>query len=128
MVIYNYGHEYSTSDLSELERIMSARHKNGMNEVLLAHDGHEYPLLSILMKDDIAALHYLVEGDRAGFASIGGRLGLPPKGNTVFGTGHPDENIWVTNRAVVPFTTALEVAKEFFRSEQLPKSIKWLEL
>lgn len=128
MIIYNYGHKYNRSDLSELERIMSARHKNGMNEVLLAHDGHEYPLLSILMKDGIAALHYMVEGDRAGFASIGGKLGLPPRGDTIFETGDPDQKIGVTNRAVVPFTTALEVAKEFFRSEQLPKSIKWLEL
>jgi hypothetical protein len=127
MIIYNYSHEYKTSDFSELEKIMSARHKNGMNEVLLAHDGHKFPLLSILMKDNIAALHYMVEGDRAGFASIGGKLGLP-KGDTVFGTGNPDEKIWITNDAVVPFATALTVAKEFFRSEQLPKSIKWLEL
>ena len=70
-MIYNYSQEYKASDPSELERIMSQRHKNGMNEVLLAHDGHDYPVLSILMKDDIAALHYMVEGDRAGFASIG---------------------------------------------------------
>ncbi len=128
MMIYNYGQEYKVSDPSELEKIMSKRHKNGMNEVLLAHDGHDYPVLSILMKDDIATLHYMVEGDRAGFASIGGKLGLSSSGTTIFGTGDPDEKIWVTNRAVVPFASALKVAKEFFRSEHLPKSIEWLEL
>ena len=128
MIIYNYSREYQTSDVSELERIMSARHKNGMNEVLLTHDGHRFPLLSIQMRDDIATLHYMVEGDRAGFTSIGGKLGLPPDEDTVFGTGTPDEKIWITNDAVVPFATALMAAKEFFQSEQLPRSIKWLEL
>ena len=128
MIIYNYGRKIKTSDVSELEKLMLARHKNGLNEVLMAHDGHKFPLLSILMKDDIAALHYMVEGDRAGFASIGGKLGLPSGEDTIFGTGNPDNKMWVSNRAVVPFTAALTAAKEFFRSEQLPKSIKWLEL
>ena len=128
MIIYSYSHEYQTSDVSELEKIMSARHKNGVNEVLLAHDGQKFPLLSILMKDDVATLHYMVEGDRAGFTSIGGKLGLPPNEDTVFATGRPDDKTWVTNRALVPFATALTAAKEFFQSEQLPKSLKWFEL
>ena len=40
----------------------------------------------------------------------------------------PDQAQEVLNSSVVPFNKAVEVAKEFFLSEEMPVAIDWLEL
>jgi len=55
-------------------------------------------------------------------------MNLNPKEITTFAIGDAGETIDVLNDSIVPFSDALEVAKEFFHSQEMPRSIKWLEL
>jgi hypothetical protein len=127
MKIFNFGDVPTGKNPSDIEGIMSKRFENDMNEVLLAHDDHDYPYLGIALKGDLAALYPGGDGE-AGFVSIGGKLELPPDGMTTFATGDPNEEISISNRAIITSSEALAAAKEFFCSERLPKSIEWLEL
>jgi hypothetical protein len=126
--IYNYGHKYVVENPSQIAAIMSKRFDGGLSEIVLMPDRRKHPFLIIALKDDLAALHYFPDERKAGFASIGGKLGLPPDGMTTFKTGGPHTDIEVSNDAVVTSAEALVAAKEFFHSQQLPKSIRWLEL
>jgi hypothetical protein len=113
----------------DILKIMSARFGDeGVNEILLTHDGHDYPFLAIELKDDLAALYYVPADGDAGFASVGGKLGLDARGATVFKTGSMSTNTSISNEAIVTFREALAAAVEFLHSEALPNSIKWLRL
>lgn len=128
MEVWDFNGTHTVHDSSELEEIMQTRSDEGLNEFCLSHEGSDHPLLLISVKGDLAAIHYFPRDGHAGFASIGGGLGLGPRGMTSFATGSPVNAIEITNDAVIPFSTALAVAKEFLRSRELPRSIKWLEL
>jgi Immunity protein Imm1 len=128
MKAYDFSGEHPVKDLSDIERVMSRRFEGNVNEVLLASGKNAFPLLAILIRENMASINYVPGDKEAGFTSIGGNLGLPPDGMTIFAMGDPSEEIAVSNRSIVTFTKALEAAKEFFRTKQLPKSIRWLEL
>jgi hypothetical protein len=93
--------------------------------------GSDYPALVIYVRGDLAAIYYYRADDgRAGFVSIGGKMNLDPKKMTTFQIGgfNPGDTIDVLNDSIVPFSEALEVARKFFHSQELPRSIEWFEL
>jgi len=113
----------------DLEVILQRRHGKGVNAFWLNHDTEEYPKISILVNAELAAVHYIPEEFQAGFRSCGKTPGLEPNGTTAFSiSGFSGDDVEEPNESVVPFSTALAVAKEFFASKQLPKCIDWSEL
>ena len=129
MKAHDFSGTHKIDNAADLERIiLTARFGDGRNEVLLWHDDHEYPVLSILLKDSLAALHYVPCDGDAGFASIAENLGLEPGEMTTFATGNIGEEIQVSNRAIVSLPTAAAVAREFFHSKELPRSVEWIKL
>ena len=47
---------------------------------------------------------------------------------SIFNTNTVDEEIKVINNVVVPFSTALTAAKEFFTSLEMSRCLEWFEL
>lgn len=111
----------------ELESALQKRYGSA-NSFWLSHDREKYPSISLLVKGDLATVTYFPHDDHPGFTSVGNIEGLDPDGVTVFYLDSPTQEQEVLNASVVPFSTALEVAKEFFRSKELPRAIKWFEL
>ena len=82
----------------------------------------------IFVRGDLTAIYYIPGDRQAGYVSVGGKMNLNPKEITTFPIGEVGETIDVLNRFIISFSEALEVAKEFFHSTELPSSIKWLKL
>lgn len=86
-------------------------------------------MLSIVVKDNVAALDYLDIGDGPGFQSIGNLPDIDRNGSTTFSISHNQaDDLEIPNESLVPFSVAVEAAREFFRSSQRPKCLDWLEI
>jgi hypothetical protein len=82
-----------------------------------------------LVKDGLATLNFVPKEFDAGFSSVGGMPGLMPGESTTFAISKSRaDDVVVLNDAVLPFSAALQAAKEFFVSKNLPASVEWLQL
>ena len=128
MRVYDFGGVHKVDNITDLDQLLRTRFGNGENEFLLSHDFNDFPALSILVKGDLAAAYYFPRAGHAGFASVGEGTAFGRDGMTSFSTGSLGQAIEISNRAIIPISTALAVAREFFRCAELPRSIEWLEL
>jgi hypothetical protein len=118
-------HAYSIEDLKEL---LMKRGRDESNSFWLSHENKKSPSLALLVKGELAGLHYFPEESHPGFVPLGNIANLSSGNTTTFYTDKSGEEINILNDAVVPLSTALLVAREFFSTDTLPKSIKWMEL
>ncbi|HXA70012.1 MAG TPA: hypothetical protein VNW24_06160 [Stellaceae bacterium] len=130
MEVEDLSGTHSVHSIAQLEQLLGVRFKDQENEFWLRADKSDHPALSIMVKGDLAAIHYFPKEGHAGHVSIGGKMNLDAKKMTKFSIGSldPGATIHVPNHLIVSFSEALEVAKEFFRSQELPRSIEWFEL
>ena len=127
MIIHDFGGSHSVHSIAQLEQLLAARFTDQLNEFSLCADSSLYPLLIIFVRGDLATIYYIPADMEAGYMSIGKKTNLDPKGETTFATGDLDEPIDFSNEFVIPFSEALKVAREFFHSTALPRSIEWEE-
>jgi hypothetical protein len=113
---------------ADVERILLKRYGEDVNAFLLYHEPRENLWLSILVKDQLANLHYFPDEEHPGYASIGDLPSLPADGFTLFYMRSLKEEEYISNDAIVPFADALAAAKEFLVNTDLPPSIEWFEL
>jgi hypothetical protein len=127
MLISDIGGEHEATSLEEFERMLAKRFgaEQG-NEFWLCHDPGGYPGLMLSVKGDLACVHYIRAERDPSFQSIGNVSGLKPGGTTNFASRV--ETFDMPNSAILHLADALPAAREFFYSDALPKSIKWLEL
>ncbi|MFX1450750.1 MAG: Imm1 family immunity protein [Promethearchaeota archaeon] len=129
MIVSGYQTEWVVDDEHSLDNILRTRDDMKGGEFWLADVAGEYPCLSIIIYQNLSTIHYFPKENHPGFRCLGGE-GLPSGGMTIFVYQgcDPRDGIEIPNKFVVPFTTALAVAKEFFRSRKLPASVQWFEL
>ena len=119
---------YNVITTQDLEAALIIRHNENVNSFWLNPDTYEFPQLGVLVKGDLASLTFFPKADSAGFISVGRIANLGPGDSTPFPIDkNPGDDLYVRNDAVLPWATALMAAKEFFDTEQLPKSIEWRE-
>jgi hypothetical protein len=127
--IIDFERTQEVQDLHEFENVLMVRYKNNVNAFWLSHGDEDYPTLSIMVKNDLAALHYIPSEKEAGFRSIGSCPGLKRGDTTCFSISlNTADDIEELNDAIVSFSVAYKVAQEFYSSKGLPRSIEWLEL
>ncbi len=117
----------NVNTISELEQLLQKRYCNDANSFWLSHNDESKPSMSLLVKGDIAYLHYFPSESHPGFASSRNDENLID-GTTIFFLDSPDQEQEILNSSVVSFAQALKAATEFFYSKNLPKSINWSEL
>src|SRR5256885_6237474 len=127
MRIQDFSGVYDSRNDADIEAALAKRHGPNVNAFWLSHDNEKYPMILILAKAELASLHYFPKERHAGFSSVGGVKGLNAGGTTTFFMNSETEEHEVLNDSIVPFSTALTVAKEFSRSKELPTSAEWLE-
>ena len=130
MRVYDFDGLVEVSNIRELEKALMKRYlKDGeeVNHFWLDHD-EAYPSLAIPIRGNLAGLHYFPEEGHPGFRSEGNMKGLKMGKTTEFYMNIHGQSIDVINDAIVPVSVALRVAKEFFYSKELPKSVEWFEL
>lgn len=126
MRIRDFNKEFEVKNIDEIEAILRIRYTPGYNSFWLRHEELN-PCISILAKADLAYVHYFPEDRHAGFRSVG-NVANPEEEMTMFRLRTVNQEQPILNDAVVPFSAALAVAKEFFHAKGLPRSIEWLEL
>jgi hypothetical protein len=128
MIVHDFEGTHRVHSIAELEQRLGVRFNDEENGFGLSPDSSEYPLLLIQVRGNLAVIHYIPGDGEAGYESLGGKMNLDPHEKTTFSIHRSGDEIYVLNRFIVPFSEALEVAKEFFQSQALPRSIKWLKL
>lgn len=117
-----------TYDEQGLEAILQRRDGRGGGLFWLSEEARSFPCLALRVSGDLSDIHYFPHEGHPGFRCLGGQ-GLAPFGTTTFvfdgcDPGHGEET---PNEFVVPFTTALVVAKDFLRTKRMLSSVQWFE-
>lgn len=122
--------EWQVDDEDELESILQTRDKTGGAEFWLSHSiSPGCAALCIRVTRDISCIIYFPGENHPGFRCLG-RNALDPDGTTkfVFDGCDPAWGEDEPNEFVIPFSTAVSIAKVFLSCDDLPSSAKWLEL
>jgi hypothetical protein len=127
MRIQDYDSVWNVTKPADIEAALSKRHGDGVNAYWLSHGSKLHPVMSILVKADVAYVLYIPNEDHPGFASVAKLPGARPHETSIFFVT-PTEKAWILDGAVVPFSDALKAAQEFAVSETMPRSIQWFEL
>lgn len=127
MKVFHFGGETNCTTLEELNIILSSRHENNSNEFEL-RGNKEYPFMTILVKDEWACVHFFENEDDCGHYASSNEKVLDEDGYTVFYMGSTTSETEISNQLVIPFSTSVTVAKEFFTTLEMPKCIEWFEL
>jgi len=127
MKIEGYGIAWDANDEEGLETVLRKRDSRGGGQFWLS-DAADYPCLAIRVSGDLSDIHYFPHDNHPGFRCLGGQ-DLPPNGctNFVYEGCEPYAGEETENKFVVPFATALTVAKDFLRSKQMASSAQWFE-
>jgi hypothetical protein len=125
MRIEDYDSVCDVTKPADIEAAPSKRHGGGINSFWLSHGAERYPAINIMVKEDLASVHYLPEDRDHGFISVARIPGPRPNETSIFFVA-PTAKIWVWNGELVPCSDALKVAQEF--ATTMPRCIQWFEL
>lgn len=127
MRIQDFFGEIEVETSGELHDALRRRSELNSNNFYLWHPPEKYPLLNILVKGDLAYIHFFDTEDSAG-RHPHTTLDMDLDGCTVFCHGHPGNTTEVWNGMVLPLSTVLEASEQFLEKAELPTCIEWEEL
>jgi hypothetical protein len=128
MRIEDHNSVCHTTDPPKIDEALGRRFDNGINAFWLSHGDQKFPAINLLVRGNLAYLHYFPNEDHAGFASVGELKNLKAGGETKFLLENFVDSVQIVNEYIVLFADALKAAQEFAKSPTLPKSIRWDEL
>jgi hypothetical protein len=91
---------------------------------------HDWPMLSVLLHDSFACVHYFPTDGEAGYHSITDGS-FPASGGTLHFLqpgGHEGHSFHIDASMIVSVGTALSAAREFLTTPSRPTCIQWGEL
>jgi hypothetical protein len=112
-----------------LETALSTRDARGGAEFWLSPAKSRHPCLAVQVGGTFSSVTFFPKEDHPGFRCLGGK-GLPAAGITklIFEGCDPGDGEQIPNRFVIPFSSALAVAKVFFTGSIMSDTEDWLEL
>jgi len=122
-VVHLAGHDAVTT-IDGLSAILRERVSGG-NHFEVAPDLTTYPLLTLMVSDDVAVLHYFASEHDAGSQSRGNLHGAPPAVSF-----RDPEGVVVTlpGAVAIDIVTAQRCVQEFAEHLTRPALVDWLEL
>jgi hypothetical protein len=112
-------------DKDELECALNKRY-GGLNYIVLGDAISNYPMLIIMVNEGLAWLYFLSDEEHVGYYSVGSIPGLDPHQKTRFVSPGPQDEER-RNDELVPFSSALLAAQQFFADGRIPTCIQWRE-
>ena len=123
--IFDFEGRREASSAEQLHLALSRRFDGG-NHFEIAALGRAYPMLDLMVSDDLAVVHYFAAEGNAGAQSIGD---LGHAAETVeFPENRAGAAYTMPGSTVVRMTTAIRCADEFSIDLQRPTAVTWLEL
>ncbi len=127
MKVFHFGGETDCTNIEELNSVLANKHENNSNEFEL-RGNEEYPFMTILVKGEWACVHFFENEDDCGHYAYSDKKVLDEDGYTTFYMGSATSETEISNQLVIPFSTAINVAKEFFTTSEMSKCVEWFEL
>jgi hypothetical protein len=127
MRIEDFDSKCDVTKPEDVEVALNKRHVGGINAFWLSHGTEKFPAIGILVKGELANVHFFPRERHPGFTSVANVFDHRSNETSIFFV-RPTEKTWVRNDALVPFSDALKVAQEFAASKVMPKCIQWFEL
>ena len=118
MIVYEFNGKKECNNLIELQEVLKHRSKGNSNEFELRTE-LEYPFLTILIKEELACVHYFKDENDCGHYAYTDNNGLEEE-YVIFNIG--------SKELVIPVEQAYIVAIDFFETCEMSKRMKWFEL
>lgn len=129
MKVVDFNGITDVTDLKSLEAVLARRSANDENAFWMSHEESDFPVLSLLVRGSMAVVNYVPTEADPGARSIRNIADFENSGMLRFAiNSNPADDVFVGKEAVVPFSNALEAAKEFFHVKHRPQSLEWFEL
>src|SRR5258708_5310504 len=100
MRIQDYDSVWNVTKPADIEAALNKRHDGGINSFWLSHGTGLFPVIGMLVKGNLANVHYIPRDRDAGFTSVAKVLESSSEETSVFFV-RPTEKIWVRNGAVI---------------------------
>jgi hypothetical protein len=130
MLIEGHHRRWLASSESELDDVLKFRDNVGGAQFWLSTAEETYPLLAIRVSGDVGDVHYFPDEGVAGFRALSPPEHQGPDDVVLFRYegADPADGEEVAPRFVLPFSAVADIARQFLRSQSLPKLATWLEL
>lgn len=127
MKIYDFYGEYNCNSEDELLKILKIRSRNMSNEFELRNEA-EYPFVTILVKDNLACVHFFKNENDAGRYAFSMTNEQVKEEYITFNIGSEDAETEISNRMVISVEQSYIVAKAFFNTNEMSNEVEWFEL
>lgn len=128
LTLYDFSGRHEADTVTSLREILQRRYGPSVNGFWISHNDDPNPVLSLLVKDDLATLVYIPSEAHPGFVPISRICELSMEEFTTFRSETIEQELEVPNSQVVLFADAERAVEDFFESKELPKSLDWFEL
>lgn len=131
MIISSRQQLEKVDDEDTLAALLALRDSRGGGEFWVADAPGSFPCLAVVVSGGLSHVTYFPAERHPGYRALGNLDGAGPAGEfaTLVWEGcDPASGEQVPWRFVLPFETALTIARDFFRNRSRSGSIEWLEL
>ena len=114
MIVYEFNGKKECNNLIELQEVLKHRSKGNSNEFELRTE-LEYPFLTILIKEELACVHYFKDENDCGHYAYTDNNGLEEE-YVIFNIGSENAESEISKDLVIPVEQAYIVAIDFFET------------
>lgn len=127
MRVVHCGGTIHCNSLEDLQAVLLHRSENNANDFEL-YGNNDYPYLTILVHDPWACVHFFASAVDCGRYAYSVEKQLNEDEYTSFWIGSSTEVTEISNHLVIPFSSALVIAQDFFRRLNRSEIVNWFEL
>lgn len=119
MIVYEFNGKKECNNLIELQEVLKHRSKGNSNEFELRTE-LEYPFLTILIKEELACVHYFKDENDCGHYAYTDNNGLEEE-YVIFNIGSENAESEISKELVIPVEQAYIVAIDFLKHVKCQK-------
>jgi hypothetical protein len=119
----DFKDEVIITSQNELIEFLERRPQFDSNYFILTFEESGFPQLSIFIKKNKCVIYFLDIGKS--FISLNGNI---EKGTTMFYENMGGSEVELPNKSIISIDKMKEISIEFFKKQQQPISIDWLEI
>ena len=129
MKIEGHHRKWDAQDEDTLERVLELRDDVGGALFWLTHDGDGYPALTIRISGDMADVHYFPGEGHPGFRALAESPARNGQASIfVYDGCDPMAGEETPSEFVLHASTAMNLAKDFYRNRTRSSFVSWFEL
>lgn len=129
MRIQDMFRSYTANDLDTISDVLRTRNDKGENAFWITRGDDKFPMLSVLIRGELATLQYFRKDRDAGLASVGQKPTTLKENVIAFPISQNSaDDLLIQSDSLISVEKAIKAVREFFESGEVPKSVEWLEL